>query len=81
MDRELKDTVEFMCSADYKERFIAEREQLEIRIRKLEDVLIKDQEGTLGFELDTPYDLLRLQLEIMESYLRVLIMREDIEGD
>lgn len=35
----LKDTVDIMCSTDYKERFIAEYKQLEIRILGLERML------------------------------------------
>jgi hypothetical protein len=37
----LADTVDLMCSEDYKERFIAEYYQLKVRFDALNDMLIK----------------------------------------
>ena len=38
---ELKDTIEGMISDDYKERFIAEYNQVKIRVAKLESMITK----------------------------------------
>ena len=43
---ELKDTVELMNSADYKERFKAEYLQTKIRYDKLHKLIIKMEAGT-----------------------------------
>lgn len=34
---ELKETIELMCSSDYKERFVAEYRQVKIRYEKLKN--------------------------------------------
>ena len=47
---ELKDTVEMMGSADYKERFVAEYVQLKIRYNKLYAVLEKYAADKLDFK-------------------------------
>lgn len=46
---DLKDTVDFMCSDDYKERFQAEYRQVEIRRDKLLAMLQKWNIGELNF--------------------------------
>lgn len=78
--KELKETVEMMCSPDYKERFKAELYQLEIRYCKLQDVINKWDDGRLNFEPTCPYHTLDLQLRAMRMYLTVLLMRARIEG-
>lgn len=47
---ELKDTIELMQSADYKDRFKAEYYQTKIRYEKLHSMTIKYEAGTLDFE-------------------------------
>lgn len=72
---DLKDTVNGMLSSDYKERFIAEYQQLKIRIFKLRELLNKAHGGTLDFELDCPLDLLDSQLIAMLDYSTILEAR------
>ena len=76
----LKDTVEMMESADYKERFKAEYLQLEIRVNGLRNMLKKYKDGTLTFKPSCSYDLLNGQLKAMELYATYLDERADIEG-
>jgi len=70
---ELKDTVELMLSSDYKERFVAEYQQLKIRVDKLSVMLDKYCEGSLGFTLKCSYDLL------LDQYLAMLNYQECLE--
>lgn len=81
---ELKDTIEGMTSADYKERFKAEYYQLKIRYEKLktfcnkiEVARIMDEDGP---EHDCPFSMLKEQLFTMEHYLSILEKRAIIEG-
>ena len=77
---ELKNTVEMMGSADYKERFKAEYLQLEIRVNGLRNMLKKYKDGTLTFKPSCSYDLLNGQLKAMELYATYLDERAEIEG-
>lgn len=77
---ELKDTVELMDSKDFKDRFIAEYNQLKIRKVKLSVMLLKYRQGNLSFNPKCSYDLLHEQLIYMESYLKVLEKRAEIEN-
>ena len=52
---ELKDTVELMNSADFKERFKAEYYQLKIRTEGLITMLDKYKNGTLNFTPNGSY--------------------------
>lgn len=83
---ELKETIELMCSDDYKERFIAEYDQVKIRYEKLKafcnkiEVEIMLEKETTKY--DCPLELLRKQQKYMGLYLSVLEKRaliEDIE--
>ena len=79
---ELKDTVPMMISDDYKERFVAEYEQLKIRYNKLYAVLEKYAADKLDFKPTCPIEILYEQLDHMEAYLNILKIRakyEDIE--
>lgn len=76
---ELKDTVEMMNSSDYKERFIAEYKQLAIRYKKLYQMVVKYEAGTLDFTPDCPLDLLKSQLTAMSNYIYALEVRAQIE--
>ena len=77
---ELKETVDFMNSKDYKERFKAEYLQTKIRYEKLNNMLIKYEAGTLGFEPTCPKEILEDQLYYMNEYLRTLRIRAEIEN-
>ena len=77
---ELKDSIELMLSADYRDRFKAEYYQTRIRFEKLRTMLDKYQAGTLDFEPDCPIDLLKEQSDYMLQYLRCLEIRSAIEG-
>ena len=77
--RELKDTVEGMLSADYKERFKAELRQTEIRYDKLACMLDKHNRGVLEFEPTCPIELLEKQHEAMGGYIDCLKQRALIE--
>ena len=72
---ELKDTIEMMGSADYKERFRAEYLQLKIRINGLRNMLKKYKAGTLTFK---PF--CSGQLKAMEMYAQYLKERAEIEN-
>lgn len=76
---ELKDTVDLMNSADYKERFKAEYYQTEIRYKKLHKMITKLKAGKLDFEPDCDEEILVDQARIMHSYLNVLEVRAEIE--
>lgn len=75
----LKDTVDIMCSMDYKERFIAEYKQLEIRILGLEKMIDNWDHDELNFTLTCPRSTYDLQLRAMKDYYAVLQMRSVME--
>lgn len=77
---ELKDTIELMQSADYKERFIAEYYQVKIRCIKLTRMLVDYKRGALNFVPTTPIKMLKKQLKHMKIYMRCLSERAKIEG-
>jgi len=88
--KELKDTFKGMTSENYKERFIAEYQQVCIRYSKLKDFLKKIDLATeykVGKEPkhDCPVKLLQDQLSAMGNYiytleLRAVIEKIDLEG-
>lgn len=77
---ELKDTIELMNSANYKERFRAEYLQLMIRYGKLKYMLERHDEGTLNFVPTCPIELLKAQEKVMAGYLHTLQLRAEFEG-
>lgn len=88
---ELKDTISFMNSKDYKERFIAEYMQTKIRYEKLKDLNNKIEaahrvrfsdivEKIPEPKHDCPVELLDEQQRAMGQYLHVLEVRAVIEG-
>lgn len=81
---ELKETIELMCSSDYKERFVAEYHQVKIRYEKLKNFCNKiEVEEMLGKEVtkhDCPLELLREQQRHMGFYLLILEKRALIEN-
>ena len=76
---ELKDTIQLMTSSDYKERFKAEYDQLNIRTARLKYQLDEYHAGRLHFLPDTPIVLLEQQYHIMMAYKCLLIKRSQIE--
>lgn len=81
---ELKDTIESMTSADYKERFKAEYNQLKIRFEKLKYFCNKIEVARIMEEdepeHDCPLSMLESQLFTMRHYLSILEKRAIIEG-
>lgn len=77
---ELKDTIDGMTSADYKERFKAEYQQVKNRYDKLDAMTVKYEAGTLPFTPNCPLDLLKEQKRHMGNYIRCLKIRAEIEG-
>ena len=94
MIEELKDTVNLMCSEDYKERFKAEYYQLKIRYEKLKILINKieaynqDQYNPNAEythkakkpEVRCPDELLLKQQHVMEELLHVLEVRAVLEN-
>ena len=77
---DLIDTVEFMLSNDYKERFISEYYQTEIRYNKLHEMIVRYEANTLNFEPKCSIDILKKQASYMGNYLYMLEVRAEIEG-
>lgn len=77
---ELLDTIGDMISTDYKKRFIAEYNQLDIRINKLHNTLKQYYMDSLDFKLSAPIEILEAQLSAMEYYKFILKERAKLEG-
>ena len=81
---EYKDTIDFMTSKDYKERFIAEYYQNKIRYEKLKDfcnrIEVAEILGIHPPKHDCPLYLLREQQQHMGMYLSILEKRAIIEN-
>ena len=78
----MKNTVAFMLSEDYKERFKAEYHQLRNRLDKLNAMLEKWDAGALDFTPTCPRSTYNTQRGAMVDYLAVLESRavmEDVE--
>lgn len=76
----LCDTVEMMNSADYKERFKAEYQQLVIRYNGLTSMLEKWDKGELTFSPTCPRSTYNIQITAMTNYIAVLGARAVMEG-
>ena len=77
---ELKDTIEDMLSDDYKERFIAEYNQVKIRVTKLDSLIHRYANKELDFTPSTPIDVLVRQKIFMFRYMKILELRATYEG-
>lgn len=77
---ELKDTIGFMTSPDYRERFKAEYYQLVTRYRKLGKMLNRWDRGELEFEPVCPRSTYNVQIKAMMDYIAVLEARAVMEG-
>lgn len=80
MTKTLKDTVELMTSPDYRDRFIAEYQQLVIRYRGLRNMLDKWDRGELNFKPTCPRSTYNMQIKAMTDYIAVLEARAVMEG-
>ena len=80
MIKTLKDTVELMNSSDYKERFIAEYQQLVIRYKGLRNMLDKWDRGELEFKPTCPRSTYNMQIKAMTDYIAILEARAVMEG-
>lgn len=80
MKTTLKDTVEMMNSTDYKERFIAEYDQLVIRYKGLKNMLDKWDRDKLEFKPTCPRSTYNMQIKAMTDYMAVLEARAVMEG-
>ena len=76
----LKDTIDLMVSEDYKERFLAEYQQLKIRYDGLCNMIDKWDKGELNFTPTCPRSTYDLQISAMEDYLAILEARAVMEG-
>lgn len=75
----LDETVNLMCSNDFKDRFTAEYAQLVIRLSKLNNVL--NNTSDVSHEVDDITRALMIkQHDAMESYKECLEKRADILG-
>lgn len=84
MMTELKETIYYMKSSDYKERFIAEYWQTKIRYEKLKDFCNSIEASLNCHDLpepihECPLHLLREQQAAMGKYLHILELRAKIE--
>ena len=80
MAKTLKDTIELMTSPDYRDRFIAEYQQLVIRYRGLRNMLDKWDKGELNFKPTCPRSTYNMQIKAMTDYIAVLEARAVMEG-
>lgn len=76
----LKETVELMTSSDYRERFVAEYEQLVIRYKGLRNMLDKWDRSELDFTPICPRSTYNMQIKAMTDYIAVLEARAVMEG-
>lgn len=79
-EAELPATAIQMNSADYKERFRAEYQQVVIRYQKLKAMLEKWDKGELAFSPTCPRSTYNMQIAAMTDYIAVLEARAVMEG-
>lgn len=83
--QELKETVPYMLSEDYKERFKAEYYQTKIRYERLKkyntriEASLAIGNSCLMPKHDCPHSMLREQQRMMGEYLHILEVRAVIE--
>lgn len=80
MYKTLNETVDGMCGTDYKERFVAEYNQLVIRYRGLKNMLDKWDRNELDFTPTCPRSTYNLQIKAMTDYIDVLEARAAMEN-
>jgi hypothetical protein len=73
-------TAELMGSSDYKERFKAEYYQVAIRLKRLQQMLVKWDLGILSFVPTCPRSIYDLQVRAMSDYKALLEARAVMEN-
>lgn len=76
----LAETINGMVSEDYKERFIAEYQQLVIRYNGLKKMLGNWDRNELEFVPTCPRSTYNIQIKAMTDYIAVLEARAVMEG-
>lgn len=76
----LAETINGMVSEDYKERFIAEYQQLAIRYKRLKKMLDNWDKGELSFVPTCPRSTYDLQIKTMNDYKTILEVGAAIEN-
>lgn len=76
----LAETINGMVSKDYKERFIAEYQQLVIRYNGLKKMLGNWDRNELAFVPTCPRSTYNMQIKAMADYIAVLEARAVMEG-
>lgn len=76
----LSETINGMVNEDYKERFIAEYQQLVIRYKGLQKMLDNWDKGNLNFIPTCPRSTYDLQIKAMNDYRAVLEARAVMEN-
>lgn len=71
--------IKLIQSDDYKDRLHGEYLELLERSEKLRNMIFKYDRGALEFKPNIPIEILRAQLNAMESYLYILDYRISIE--
>lgn len=79
-DKPLIDTAILMKSDDYKDRFIAEYQQLVIRYNGLKNMLNKWDKNELTFTPTCPRSTYNMQIKAMTDYIAVLEARAVMEN-
>lgn len=75
----LAETINGMVSEDYKERFIAEYQQLVIRYNGLKKMLDNWDRNELAFVPTCPRNTYNMQIKAMTDYIAVLEARAVME--
>ena len=79
MNEVLKNSVSYMLSEDYKERFKGEYMQLKNRYENLSRMLDNWDKNKLSFTPTCPREIYTIQIKGMKKYLDALIIRAKIE--
>ena len=80
MNEVLKNSVSYMLSEDYKERFKGEYMQLKNRYENLSRMLDNWDKNKLSFTPTCPREIYTIQIKGMKKYLDALIIRAKIEN-
>lgn len=76
----LSNTVNYMISGDWKERFLAEYMQTKIRYEKLHKLIVKREVGKIDFDTPIPLESWKEQAKHMGLYLYELEKQAAIHG-
>lgn len=76
----LAETINGMVSENYKERFIAEYQQLSIRYNGLKKMLDNWDKNELAFPPTCPRNTYNMQIKAMTDYIAALEARAVMEG-